>query len=119
VSSEPATETGDPAAWGPRGTAGVSFAAALSFTDVDVSLGGRSVLDKFNLAEWRRAIAEHKPRVASLPPSAMLMLLDSDATAEEFESVICFRCGTAPTSFLLRSASCSASPSGSMASRWP
>ena len=41
--------TKDPADWGPRGTAGVSFAAALSFVDVDVELGGRVVLDKFNL----------------------------------------------------------------------
>ena len=63
-------------------------------------MGGFKIcmLDKFNLAEWRRAVAAHKPRVASLPPSAMLMLLESDATAEEFESVIAFRCGTAPTS---------------------
>jgi len=36
--------------WGPRGTAGVSFAAALRFVDVDVSLGGRKVLDRFSLA---------------------------------------------------------------------
>lgn len=37
------------AGFGPRGTAGVSFAAALRFVDVDVRLGGRPVLDKFNL----------------------------------------------------------------------
>lgn len=36
--------------WGPRGTAGVSFAAALHFDAVDVSLGGRKVLDQFTLA---------------------------------------------------------------------
>jgi iron(III) transport system ATP-binding protein len=36
--------------WGPRGTAGVSFAAALSFDAVEVSLGGRKVLDGFTLA---------------------------------------------------------------------
>ena len=35
--------------WGPRGTAGVAFASALSFTDVDVRLGGRTVLDRFSL----------------------------------------------------------------------
>lgn len=38
------------ARWGPRGTAGVSFAAALSFDAVEVSLGGRKVLDRFTLA---------------------------------------------------------------------
>jgi iron(III) transport system ATP-binding protein len=36
--------------WGPRGTAGVAFAAALSFDSVDVRLGGRTVLDRFSLA---------------------------------------------------------------------
>ncbi len=36
--------------WGPRGTAGVSFAAALRFDSVDVTLGGRRVLDQFSLA---------------------------------------------------------------------
>ncbi len=40
----------DLAEWGPRGTAGVAFAAALSFENVDVRLGGRTVLDGFSLA---------------------------------------------------------------------
>jgi iron(III) transport system ATP-binding protein len=35
--------------WGPRGTAGVSFASALKFEGVDVTLGGRKVLDGFEL----------------------------------------------------------------------
>lgn len=37
------------AEWGPRGTTGVSFAAALSFAGVDVRLGGRVVLDGLTL----------------------------------------------------------------------
>src|SRR5688572_5502270 len=40
----------DLAEWGPRGTAGVSFAAALIFDRVDVRLGGRPVLENFSLA---------------------------------------------------------------------
>lgn len=36
--------------WGPRGTAGVSFASALSFDEVEVGLGGRIVLDRFSLS---------------------------------------------------------------------
>jgi iron(III) transport system ATP-binding protein len=40
---------GVPSRWGPRGTAGVSFAAALTFDNVDVRLGGRPVLDGFSL----------------------------------------------------------------------
>ena len=43
------SEVDDLVRWGPRGTAGVSFAAALRFEDVDVSLGGRKVLDRFSL----------------------------------------------------------------------
>ncbi|SFZ82369.1 iron(III) transport system ATP-binding protein [Devosia enhydra] len=40
----------DDAAWGPRGTAGVSFAAGLSFDAVDAVLGGKKVLDGLSLA---------------------------------------------------------------------
>ena len=36
-------------AWGPRGSAGVSFAAAMSFEKVEVRIGGRQILDKINL----------------------------------------------------------------------
>ncbi|HHB83900.1 MAG TPA: ABC transporter ATP-binding protein, partial [Devosia sp.] len=36
--------------WGPRGTAGVSFAAALSFDAVEVQIGARTVLNKLDLA---------------------------------------------------------------------
>ena len=42
-------EAGELSVWGPRGTAGVAFAAGLSFEDVDVRLGGRTVLDHFSL----------------------------------------------------------------------
>ena len=38
------------AGWGPRGTAGVSFASALAFDEIEVRLGGRTVLDHFSLA---------------------------------------------------------------------
>lgn len=54
------------------------------------------MLDKFNVADWRRAIATHKPRVASLPPSAIRMLLESDISKEELASLTALRSGTAP-----------------------
>ncbi|MDB5505931.1 MAG: hypothetical protein JWR75_569 [Devosia sp.] len=38
------------AGWGPRGTAGVSFASTLAFDAVSVRLGGRQVLDGFSLS---------------------------------------------------------------------
>jgi acyl-CoA synthetase (AMP-forming)/AMP-acid ligase II len=67
---------------------------------INAVMGGFRIcmLDKFDVAEFRRAVSVHKPRAVTLPPSAMLMLLESDATAEEFESVLAFRSGTAPTS---------------------
>jgi len=43
------TQTDELAGWGPRGTAGVSFASAIEFAEVEVSLGGRKVLDRFSL----------------------------------------------------------------------
>lgn len=36
--------------WGARGTTGVSFAAAISFDKVDVSIGGNQILDKIDLS---------------------------------------------------------------------
>jgi long-chain acyl-CoA synthetase len=53
------------------------------------------MLDKFNIDQWRRAIATHKPRTASLPPSAVRMLLETDITKEELSSLIALRSGTA------------------------
>lgn len=44
------TETAELEGWGPRGTAGVSFAAALSFEHVEVTLAGRPVLRDFSLS---------------------------------------------------------------------
>lgn len=43
------TDVDELAGWGPRGTAGVSFASAIRFDAVDVSLGERKVLDRFSL----------------------------------------------------------------------
>jgi acyl-coenzyme A synthetase/AMP-(fatty) acid ligase len=53
------------------------------------------LLDKFNAAEWRRAIAVHKPKIASLPPSAIRMLLETDITKDEIASLVALRSGTA------------------------
>src|SRR5690606_19662667 len=43
------TQIDELAGWGPRGTAGVAFASALTFDSVEVTLGGRVVLDRFSL----------------------------------------------------------------------
>tara|TARA_A100001037_G_scaffold280452_1_gene283226 strand:+ start:2254 stop:3774 length:1521 start_codon:yes stop_codon:yes gene_type:complete len=56
------------------------------------------MLDKFDVTEFRRAVAAHQLKVAGVPPSGVLMLLESDATKEELSSLIAIRSGTAPTS---------------------
>ncbi len=66
------------AGWGPRGTAGVSFASALTFDEVEVRLGGRTVLDRFSLALgparsfacWANRARANRPSCASPPASS-------------------------------------------------
>lgn len=48
--STPETELDDATEWGPRGTVGVAFAAALEFADVHVDIGEREVLKGVSFA---------------------------------------------------------------------
>ncbi len=54
------------------------------------------MLDKFTVEDWRQAVVTHRPKVASLPPSGVRMILESDITKEELSSIIALRVGTAP-----------------------
>ena len=56
------------------------------------------MLDRFNVSDFRRAMVRHRPKAAGVPPSGLLMLLESDVSREELSSLIAFRVGTAPTS---------------------
>ena len=56
------------------------------------------MLDRFTVPEFRRAMVRHRPKAAGVPPSGLLMLLESDVTADELSSLIAFRAGTAATS---------------------
>jgi len=64
---------------------------------VNAVMGGFriSMLEKFTVPEFRRAVTAHRPRAASLPPAAIRMLLDSDVTREELSSLVALRAGTA------------------------
>jgi len=53
------------------------------------------LLERFDVEAFRRVLRVNKPKFLPLPPTALRMLLDSNATAEEFESVMTVRCGTA------------------------
>lgn len=52
------------------------------------------LFEKFDAAKYRRALVAYRPKFAPLPPAAMKMMVDSDATREDFSSVIAVRAGT-------------------------
>jgi len=55
-----------------------------------------ALFEKFTVAEWRAAMARHKPNAVALPPATMRMVLDAGVTPEEFAGVRVIRTGTAP-----------------------
>ena len=61
-------------------------------------LGGRKIclIERFTVAAFRDAVVRHRPKVAGAPPSALRMILDADIPAEDFSSLLAYRCGTAP-----------------------
>jgi len=56
------------------------------------------LFEKFDAAQYRDAVVRYRPKFAPLPPTALKMLVDSDATREELSSIIAVRAGTAPLS---------------------
>jgi len=54
------------------------------------------MLERFTLAGWHAAIAEHKPALAGLPPSAIRSVLSSDIPREDLASLRALIAGTAP-----------------------
>jgi long-chain acyl-CoA synthetase len=53
------------------------------------------LFEKFDAEKYRQALQKYRPKFAPLPPAAMKMMVDSDATREDFSSVIAVRAGTA------------------------
>lgn len=60
-------------------------------------LSGRSIslMEKFSLPEWRRAVVTHRPKVVGMPPTALRMVYDANVPREELSSVLAIRSGTA------------------------
>jgi acyl-CoA synthetase (AMP-forming)/AMP-acid ligase II len=54
------------------------------------------LLEKFSVNGWADAIAEHKIRFSSLPPTPMRMVLDANVSKDKLASLIGVRAGTAP-----------------------
>jgi long-chain acyl-CoA synthetase len=52
------------------------------------------LLPRFSLSAWRRAVAEHRPGMVSLPPPAIRAVLDSDISRDELSSVRAMTVGT-------------------------
>jgi long-chain acyl-CoA synthetase len=54
------------------------------------------ILEKFSVAEIRRALAAYQPKLISLPPAALRMIMDADVPAAELSSLLAIRTGSAP-----------------------
>jgi acyl-CoA synthetase (AMP-forming)/AMP-acid ligase II len=54
------------------------------------------LLEKFSVDGWASAIAGHKIRFSSLPPTPMRMVLDANVPKDKLASLIAVRAGTAP-----------------------
>ncbi|ORV98319.1 class I adenylate-forming enzyme family protein [Mycobacterium kyorinense] len=56
------------------------------------------LLERFELARWADAVRRHKPRAVSLVPAALRMVLHSELTREDLQSIRAVTSGTAPLS---------------------
>lgn len=56
------------------------------------------LLERFELQRWADAVRRHKPRAVSLVPAALRMVLHSDLTREDLQSIRAVTSGTAPLS---------------------
>ena len=68
------------------------------FGMLNTLLAGRRLVlfDRFSVSEWRDAVVRHRPRVASLVPAALKMVLDANLPREDLASFAALRSGTAP-----------------------
>jgi acyl-coenzyme A synthetase/AMP-(fatty) acid ligase len=55
-----------------------------------------TLLDKFNIPEWREAILRHRPKTANGPPAILRMILDAKVPPEDLASIEYFYGGSAP-----------------------
>lgn len=68
------------------------------YAAVAAVIGGRSIiiLEKFSVHEWTQAVSRYKPKVVSLPPTAIRMILDANVAPHEIASLLAIRTGSAP-----------------------
>lgn len=60
-------------------------------------LGGQTtrLIEKFNVAEWRDAVVEHRPASAGGPPAVLRMIFDANLPKEDLASLRALGTGTA------------------------
>ncbi len=68
------------------------------FHCLKAAVDGRPIclLERFSVAAWREAIRRHRPKVASLVPSAMKMVMDANVPKADLTSLRAVTSGTAP-----------------------
>lgn len=68
------------------------------FGMLNTLLAGRKLIlfDRFDVRAWRDAVVRFRPKVASLVPAALRMVLDADLPREDLASFTALRTGTAP-----------------------
>jgi len=68
------------------------------FGMLNTLLAGRKLVlfDRFSVEAWRSAVVAYRPRVASLVPAALRMVLDANVPRDDLASLSALRSGTAP-----------------------
>jgi acyl-CoA synthetase (AMP-forming)/AMP-acid ligase II len=68
------------------------------FRTLQCVLDGRSfaLLPRFEVGAWAAVVREHQPKTASLVPTALRMVLESDLTRDDLASLLSVTSGTAP-----------------------
>lgn len=54
------------------------------------------ILEKFSVLEWTQAMATYRPKMVSLPPTAIRMILDANVAKSDIDSLLAIRTGSAP-----------------------
>jgi len=54
------------------------------------------LIERFNVPEWRDAVVRHRPKMASVPPTGLRMILEANIPKEDLSSLTGLASGTAP-----------------------
>lgn len=68
------------------------------YAAVAAIIAGRPIviLEKFSVHEWTQAVSAYRPKLVSLPPTAIRMILDAQVPKGSIDSLLAIRTGSAP-----------------------